>query len=418
MKLAVISSSAPFGKGESFVINEANAMAAVGHEVLLIPTQLRKGNPNRFDLHDQVRLYAQASASWRIISSFLLFALKSSRRLFLLIKMVSDKSIENSLKNYLVLPKAIWLSGQIKKQDIAHIHAHWLTTSATLAMVTSHLTGIPWSCTAHRGDIVADNILRKKFASAVFIRFISDSGVKLAKDLTKIPEDKIQVLHLGVALPEFDKDNERSEKHEFDRPFSIVCPANLIPVKGHNCLIEAVAKMQFSKQVQLLLAGEGQLRKKLEAKVKTLGVQKHVHFKGHVPHSELLSWYRNRSVDLVVLPSLDLGEGLHEGIPVSLMEAMSFGIPVISTRTGGIPELLEDKLRHRQFGVMVDAGDSEVLAAEMDKMVESFTVRKKWAKRGIIRIQEAFNQQKTIKALLELISIHRPEKRDAWTKKR
>lgn len=410
MKLAIISSSAPFGKGESFVINEANAIAAVGHEVLLIPTQLRQGNPNRFELHDQVRLYAQASVSLRIISGFFLFALKSPLSLFSLIKMVSDKSLWNSLKNYLVLPKAIWLSGQIKKQHIEHIHAHWLTTSATLAMVTSHLTEIPWSCTAHRGDIVADNLLEKKCASAVFIRFISDSGVKLAKDLAEIPEDKIQVLHLGVGLPEFDKENERPEKQDVDRPFTIVCPANLIPVKGHNCLIEAVAKMQFSKQVQLLLAGDGQLRERLEAKVKTLGVQKHVHFKGHLPHSELLSWYRNRSVDLVVLPSLDLGNGLHEGIPVSLMEAMSFGIPVISTRTGGIPELLEDKPQHRQFGVMVDAGDSEVLAAEMDKMVESSTVRKKWAEQGIIRIQEAFNQQKTIKALLELIKKHRSAK--------
>ena len=285
MKLAVISSSAPFGKGESFVISEANAMAAFGHEVLLIPTQLRKGNPNRFELHDQVRLYAQASASWRVLSGFFLFALRAPKCLLSLIRMVSDKSLWNSLKNYLVLPKAIWLSEQMKRQEVEHIHAHWLTTSATLAMVTSHLTGIPWSCTAHRGDIVANNLLRKKFASAVFIRFISDSGVKLAKGLAEIPEDKIQVLHLGVSLPEFDKDTARSEKQEVDKPFTIVCPANLIPVKGHNCLIEAVAKMQFANKVQLLLAGDGQLRHELEATAKKLGVEEQIHFKGHVPHS-------------------------------------------------------------------------------------------------------------------------------------
>ena len=63
---------------------------------------------------------------------------------------------------------------------------------------------------------------------------------------------------------------------------------------------------------------------------------------GTVPHAELLGLYRERAVDCVVLPSVDLGAGVHEGLSVALIEAMAYGIPVISTTTGGLPELLDD----------------------------------------------------------------------------
>lgn len=401
MKIAVISSSAPLGKGESFVISEANAMAADGHQVLLIPTQLRRGNPNRFELQRRVSLCIQPSFSLKVIFGFCCYSFRFPKRLFSLFQMVTDRRLWNSIKNYLVLPKAIWLSGQLKKKNIEHIHSHWLTTSATLAMVCSYLTKIPWSCTAHRGDIVSDNLLEEKCTSAAFIRFISQRSAELAKSRVEIAKEKIHVLHLGVALIE--RDSHYSAQSS-ERPFTIVCPANLVPVKGHDYLINAISKMERSNHVQLILAGDGVLRNKLEEKTRKLGIQNRVHFKGHVPHSELLSWYKNKQVDLVVLPSLDLGNDLHEGIPVSLMEAMLYEIPVISTRTGGIPELLEEQSKKLKFGVMVDAGDSEGLAFEIDLMVKSPDARKYWSKMGSLRIEEAFNQQKVIKSLLRLIS--------------
>ncbi len=64
-------------------------------------------------------------------------------------------------------------------------------------------------------------------------------------------------------------------------------------------------------------------------------------FYGAKPHERLLELYRNREIDCVVLPSIVTEKGEYEGIPVSLIEAMSYKIPVVSTNTGGIPELLE-----------------------------------------------------------------------------
>lgn len=333
MRLLFLTSSAPFGKSESFVISEANAIAKLGHEVILVPTLIRKGKPNNFQLHNNIRVLAEPLLSFKFLSPllcFIVFDFKLMVKLFLLIR---DRNILNSLKNFVVIPKSIWLSNYIKKNPVDHIHAHWLTTPSTLAMLVGEITGIPWSVTGHRGDIVANNSLRNKYEKAKFIRFISESGKRLAASRVEVLEQKTFVLHLGINLDE-NNSVECLTPQKHSGSFNIVCPANLIPVKGHQFLIDSVLLMKHKNHIKLFIVGDGELRQELEDRVKALNLQSSIVFFGHVAHSELLSWYRTGEINAVVLPSLDLGNGLHEGIPVSLMEAMAFKIPIISTRTG------------------------------------------------------------------------------------
>jgi hypothetical protein len=84
---------------------------------------------------------------------------------------------------------------------------------------------------------------------------------------------------------------------------------------------------------ELRLAGPGELRSTLEAQVNASGLADSVRFLGAVPHDALLKIYGEVEIAAVVLASIDMGHGLHEGIPVALIEAMSFGIPVIATTT-------------------------------------------------------------------------------------
>jgi glycosyltransferase involved in cell wall biosynthesis len=404
MKLAVISSSAPFGKGESFVITEANALAEEAVDVLLIPTQLRPGNPNRFLVHERVGLLAQPSLSLNVVAAFFSLLIQSPARVLSVFKLVTDTNFWNTVKNYLVLPKAIWLSKQLKQKNIEHIYAHWMTTSATLAMVTSRLTGIPWSCTAHRGDIVTNNLLELKCQDASFVRFISKSGIELARARAKLNDSKVKILHMGVSVPPVSEQSKPSLVGSSRSLFTILCPANLIPVKGHKYLIEAISKMKRAEKVRLLLAGDGELREKLENQATKLGVAEKISFLGHVPHTNLITMYENKEVDLVVLPSLDLGNGIHEGIPVSLMEAMSHQVPVISTNTGGIPELLQDQESDEKYGSIIIASDSIMLADELDKLIGSVNYRLELAESGRRRIDSEFNLKKNVNKLLQLIS--------------
>lgn len=368
MRVLFVTSSAPYGKGETFVMTEAEAIARLNHEIIVLPT-LRRSRFSQVDLcHDNISIlnWPLFRFAFAVVAVRLFFS--SPMTLFQLLHLSFDKSILSTFKNFLVIPKAIYSANYLKRHPVDHIHAHWLTTPSTLAMLVSHLTGVPWSATAHRGDIVADNALTAKLKTAKFVRFISKSGIKLASERVDLSLGNVKLLHVGVDIDGLRVNSRVLTRRDRDF-FHIACPANLIPVKGHSTLFNAIDKMQFKNKIKLFLFGDGELRRQLEKHARELGLSDTVIFCGHVGHSELLGWYRNLKVDLVVLPSLDLGGGVHEGIPVSLIEAMAFNIPVISTRTGGIPELLEDG--DQRFGGIVDPGNVDELSEALDAIVRS-----------------------------------------------
>jgi len=153
--------------------------------------------------------------------------------------------------------------------------------------------------------------------------------------------------------------------------------------------------MQYlPSEVELWLAGEGELRLIVEEQAKNLGLTDRVRFLGYMPHEELLRVYEEGKIDAVVLPSVDLGDGLNEGIPVALMEAMAFGIPVVSTQTGGIPELLGGGA-----GLLVPPKDPEALAAVIRKLFEDQALAKEVGLAGQRRVQEDFAVEQVIARL-------------------
>ena len=106
----------------------------------------------------------------------------------------------------------------------------------------------------------------------------------------------------------------------------------------------------------------GLCKRKSKERSCDLGLQGFVELRAAIPNDELLGLYRDNRVDLLVLPSITTPEGEHEGLPTVLVEAMSFGIPVISTNTGGIPELLSDGagllVREKSSVALADAIES------------------------------------------------------------
>jgi len=113
-----------------------------------------------------------------------------------------------------------------------------------------------------------------------------------------------------------------------------------------------------------------------------------------VPHEKLLELYVREDIGAFVLPSLGLDGDLHEGIPVSLMEAMAFGVPVISTETGGIPELLGGGA-----GIIVPPADPAALAAAIARLAADPDLRRRLGERGRERVEEAFSVQAVARCL-------------------
>jgi glycosyltransferase involved in cell wall biosynthesis len=158
-----------------------------------------------------------------------------------------------------------------------------------------------------------------------------------------------------------------------------------VEVKGHRFLLEAWQILQRrGLDAELWLAGPGELRPRLETLSRALGLTGSVKFLGAVPHDELLKIYAEARVSAVVLASVDLGSGVHEGIPVALIEAMSYGIPVVATATGGTPELLVPGT-----GLLVPPADPTALADALQTLLRDGELRERLGDSGRQRVLEA-----------------------------
>jgi colanic acid/amylovoran biosynthesis glycosyltransferase len=280
------------------------------------------------------------------------------------------------LKNLAVYPKGLWLGHLARSWKADHVHAQWGLTTATMAMVASRVSGVPWSCTVHRGDIVDNNLLEIKSRDARFFRVISKDGIGLAAEVCgRALEGDVITLHLGVDVP--DRLPEARPLHD---PAVLFCPAYLMERKGQRYLIEALALLGGRGiHPRLWLVGEGETCGELEAMTREFGLSECVTFLPNLGHHELLDLYRAGRVDLVVLPAL------HEGIPVCLMEAMAHGVPVLSTSVGGIPELLRDGA-----GLMVPAKDPASLAEGIERLLGDAELRRQLACAGRRRVDKEF----------------------------
>jgi glycosyltransferase involved in cell wall biosynthesis len=392
MRIIYVTTALPYTAKEAFIIPEIKALLRRGHEVCIVPR-----SPGRTVVHEDARPLVRRSCAQPLFSARIArgalagFRQEPGRSLEAFRRVGQSGGSDALLKNLAVFPKGLWLAQKAREWNAAHIHAHWGTTTATMAMIAGELSGIPWSFTAHRFDIVANNLLAQKVQKASFVRFICRKGLEMARELgIEGLEEKARVIHMGVDLP------AAAGAHQPVDPFVLLCPANLVPVKGHEYLIEAIRILEERRvRVPLYLAGQGELRERLQSLVAQCGLAERVRFLGQLSHADLLGAYDRGEVGAVVLPSIDLGNGEHEGLPVALIEAMNYGIPVISTTTGGIPELLGEGA-----GLLVPPQDPMALAEAIERLRADRELRQQLGEAGRRRVVEGFAMERVIEDLI------------------
>lgn len=166
-----------------------------------------------------------------------------------------------------------------------------------------------------------------------------------------VPEKKIRMIPNGVDCDAF-------ETPERDRPIrSIITVANLRPEKGHDTLIEAAPKIvERHPEVEFLIVGDGPLRASLVRQVNLRGLRSKFTFLGERPDVPA----QLGASELFVLPSRS------EACPNGVLEAMASGLPVVATRVGGVPELIDSGVN----GLLVDADAPGQIAAAVIDLVE------------------------------------------------
>ncbi len=391
MRLVYITTMFPMGSKEAFLAPEVRCLLRRGVELLVIPMR-----DEVTSTHAHSREFA---ALTRRTTAFGTQALRS------LAHAVADNPLRvgasvarlvrhsgralTIAKNAFVLAKSAWTARAAEEFEADHIHVHWGGATASMGYYASALSRIPWSFTAHRWDIAENNALGEKVRTAAFVRAISERG---RKDLIRITAaaaaSKVRVIHMGVEIPA-----AASKIGQARQDMRLLVPANLVEVKGHAYLFEAVRIVSARALVHLDVAGDGPLRGELELSAKRQSLP--ITFLGAVAHDHLLQSLQMGTWDAVVLPSVVSAVGDCEGIPVSLMEAMSCGVPVISTNTGGIPELLGDG-----SGIMVPERDARALAAAISQLNDSREVASRLAVMGRARIMRDFSIESSVDQLL------------------
>lgn len=241
----------------------------------------------------------------------------------------------------------------VHQRSIDHLHAHFGSNPAEVAMLAARLSGITYSFTSH-GTVETDNAraigLPAKIHSAAFVVAVSDYG--RAQMMRWIPPDqwaRIHVVHCGLGAEYLD--GEVSPILEGAGFLSI---GRLSEEKGHICLVNAFARMLHSgAQSHLVLAGDGPLRTVIEGRCQELGIADRVRITGWVSGEQVRQLLIESRA--LVLPSFA------EGLPVVLMESLALGRPVVSSCVAGIPELVDANVS----GWLVPPGNEQALCQAM-----------------------------------------------------
>jgi glycosyltransferase involved in cell wall biosynthesis len=293
-----------------------------------------------------------------------------------------------------VLPKSVYLAREMERAGVTHVHAHFSNHPALVALIVHRLTGIPYSFTAHGSDLHIDpSFLAAKVLAAEFVVTISEYNKQFMLEACGDElREKIQVIRCGVDPAVFNPEPRAPE----DRAYRLLCVGSLGPVKGYRYLIEACEILRDrGVAFDCHILGEGELRRDIESQISQAGLSDRVKLHGAVRQDAVVRWMRH--ADVMVLPSVQTPRGDREGIPVVLMEAMAAGLPVVSSRLSGIPELVIDK----ETGILVEPRDSTGIADALHALSLDAETRRRMGTAGRERVIERFNLETNVGRLCE-----------------
>ena len=348
-KLIFVTSKFPFGSGETFIENEIEYLADEFDKIYIFAAEAHSAEPER-PVPENVSVLA---ANPKPVS-------KKDYIPCLLKPAVIKEIFKNCLSKgaFQKIAACCWFSVSVRKQtkrlndfirlcgisetDDITVYSYWLSTIGMCALKINEKlkkigvkTKIVSRC--HSFDLYAERSYSNylPFQHLLISKFdnifpCSKNGEEYLKSLYPQYSTKIKVSYLGV------KDRFTSALPKKENVFNIVSCSNIIPVKRVDLIVRALSTIS-DKQILWTHLGDGEefeqtknfAEKELPANIK-------YDFKGRIPNSEIYDFYNRNNINLFINVSEI------EGLPVSIMEAVSFGVPVMATDVGGTGEIVKD----------------------------------------------------------------------------
>jgi glycosyltransferase involved in cell wall biosynthesis len=370
---------------DTFIQREVAALRAQGFEVLTCSirrtgAEHHVGPEQREEARRTFYILSEARSPLRFARDHLKAFAASPRRYFSALKLAiktKPPGIKPFIYQIFYFAEAVVLAEHMKREGVIHLHNHIATASCTVAMLASEVSGIPYSYTIHGPGIFFEPMhwrIDAKTARARFVSCISDfcrSQVMMFSD--REHWRKLHVVHCGVQPERYTGARKGSGRR-------LLFVGRLASVKGASVLFEALEQVipRFP-DLRLTLIGDGPERGDFEQEVQTRGLGEAVIFAGYRSQAEVAAALQE--ADMLVLPSFA------EGVPVVLMEAMAAGLPVVTTRVAGIPELVEDRVS----GLLVPPGDTDALAGAICELLADPALRTRMGEQGRAKVAAEFN---------------------------
>ena len=302
--------------------------------------------------------------------------------------------------DFLRLYQAVYVGLRLQDLGIDHVHAHFAGMAARTAFWIAKFFPITFSFTAHANDIFTPRnfeiSLDKLVSAARVIVTETDYSEKFLRKRFPERADQIHRTYNGLNLAEFGRANFSSD------PPLIVAIGRLIPKKGFANLIRACALLvEHGRPFRCEIFGEGPLENQLHGQIEESGLQELVKLPGAKPQHELRK--RLAAANAFVLPSVPEAEGGMDNLPTVIMEAMATGLPVVSTRIGGIPEMVIDN----ETGFLVRPDDPVALADAIEKAIHDRSFGQRLGQAGHGRAQKLFSIEKNVRDLYALLNAYR-----------
>lgn len=339
-----------------------------------------------------------------ILLDLLRQAVAQPRRLFGLMRQVLFhrwSSLEVFGENLWAFMAGVHLARLLREDGMDMIYAPWPRGTATAARVVSALTGMPFATSA-RGDNLqpADPDLADKLREALFVRANNAADKERIETFAEgVASGKTDLVYNSLTLPA-----------EGQAPVRLQTPARLLALgrfdvtKGFDVLLKACALLRDRKvEFTLMLAGDGGRRfglgnesKTLETLRSQLGLEGRVQMPGLVSHNELPRLLMGH--DIFIAPCIIHESGRRDGIPNTVIEAMSYGLPIVSTDISALPEVVH----HQETGLTVPQQDPEALADAIQWCIEHPEESRRMGENGRLLAKKMFDPQRNAQQLAEL----------------
>ncbi|OKO75380.1 glycosyltransferase family 4 protein [Bradyrhizobium sp. AS23.2] len=382
----------------TFIKREILALERLGVEIIRVAARSGKELVDPGDIEEERRTFYLLRRPLGLIRAagvMLILRPRSLIKSLVMSLQMMRRSDRGPILHVLYLLEACRVASLVRVTGATHIHAHFGTNPAEVAMLASELCGATYSFTVHGYDEYDKPEflgLRVKIRRAAFVAAVSHYGrSQLYRWCDGADRGKIKLIRCGIEQQFHQTAGNNDTPCDAAR---FVCVGRLCREKGQDILIKAAALMAAAgHQFEIILVGDGEVRAELEALIGTFRLSEIVRLRGWMSSEDV----RREMIDARALVVASLAENL----PVVIMEAMTLRRTVVATQIAGIPELVVPD----QTGWLVPAGSVEALATAMTEcLLASREKLSAMGRRGRERVLMLHNIEREAAALADLFA--------------